>query len=399
MRPHPPLFVCLLLCASALAGEKEKPASGALKPGRIAGNVLEQTEAGQLRGTVVKELPVKVTLPPDLVDPLVGILTPYDGVSFVLYRGAEGRWLRNKLILDANVDRDLTNDPVLTFETATDVALARLALYGRTYRFAVRVFEEREVRLFPLAWHEGMVDVDGTPARAAVLQLNYDRVYYRRYALFLDIDGDGEFDIGPEADPREMMMLHKWLAVGERFYRTARAKDLSRLTLERAELPAGRIDLALEGLKVPEKAVAYLCLGAKGAPIEDAFVVETPLPRLPAVVPAGERNLYEGALLLGETILARFVSKQALLLEPGKTLTLTLPKPTLNVVALAAKGFGNARILRVSQETKTAADLVFVRFAARDENGKLHARTAPRVEVFSPDRPKKPVLSGNMEYG
>lgn len=330
-------------------------------------------------------------------------------MGLAVYRSNETVDFDNRVVLDLDGDGSLDNDPILKLAKPNGVALVHLGTGAAKVKYALRLMaKENRLRLFPLQWRAGMVDLDGKAVRVAILDNAPYGTLGAGDVMLLDRDGDGAFQIKPADRVGEIHPLGALLLTGPRVYQVQAAPDGSSLRITPFLGEVGKLAFATpKGEAVTGFACGLRLAGGPGAEIAG------PRAALPVTLPAGKHAVRFGGLLVGEEPALQFRGR--LEVKGGETTTLDFGQTTMKVLTAqrgkrlrvgqrltGPEGMQVLLLPVVDQAKLEALDLTGLDKAAAQAKTEalLEAmQRGPAVTIATADAPENHRLTGHMEYG
>jgi hypothetical protein len=305
----------------------------------------------------------------------------------LLFKSSKEAKAYDKVIFDENMNRDFTDDPVLTLdpEKPIDVKVKSKGREPVDYRIyqVKRPGSMGNIAFLPMLWREGSVTLDGKPVRA-VLQSNW-----MQKTLLLDSDGDGKFNLNSRED---QIPLSTYMKIKDSFYKAVPGATEDDFSLEPFTGPFGKLEFTGELVPAGSQSTVDLVLTSTEATtsksIPNFFYVKSSLTNQPIRIPAGEYTIRNGHIAdtgeKGKSIGFRMDKKIVLSPEQVTKITLNQPKAELVVTQTGRKLTVNRKIIGDNGITYSVG---------RDKEPLV-------VDVVDPsDQAKVLIGRKNMEYG
>jgi hypothetical protein len=296
----------------------------------------------------------------------------------------------DRAILDANANRDFTDDQVLTLDPEKPVDVSwqpngREAVDYRIYLMKARQGTQSNIALLPKLWREGSISIDGKPVRALLQNA------WGQKTLILDRDGDGKFNFN---SPDDLLQLSTYMQINNVFYKATEGEAEDDWRLEPFTGPFGKLELS--GEMVPKETPGEIFLVLTDAGSNQArsrsgsLNIKVALTNQPVAIPAGEYTIRHG-VIPGATPKASpvtFRMNNKLAFSPDQVTKLILNKPKIDL-DVTQKG----RTLSVNRVVGSSGTPGLTYSLGRDKEPLI-------VDVVDPtDQTKVLIGRKNMEYG
>jgi hypothetical protein len=355
--------------------------------------------AWEMSSSGLKDIPpqVKLKVPDGMIEPKLKYFFSSMGapIPLLVYKSSKEAKTFDRVIIDQAVNRDFTDDPVLTFgaDLPVDVKIQPKGGDAADYRIYIvstptRGASSCDVALLPALWREGTVTLAGKPVRAVMQNMRSGR------RLMIDRDETGRFNL----QSRDWLLVATYVKFNNAFYKAVLGSSDNDLDFEPYNGPFGKLELTGEMVPRGNNGMVALVLGgASGTGKKElpyAFNVKTALTNQPIVIPAGEygvRNSY----VIDQGKNGKHVSfnvENKVVIRPDQVTTLNLgqPKADLSIVQQGRK----LTVNRVMVFAGNPAVTYSMAPEGRSEDQKL------AVDVVDAADPTKIIVGrANMEYG
>lgn len=297
----------------------------------------------------------------------------------------------NCLVIDQNGDKDLSNDPVLTFDKPDAVVEGSLRIGERELPVRIKVRDGKRVSLEikPATQVAGELVLGQTTTPLVLVDRNRDGICRLGDGLWLDFNGDGKLN-----HSKEFSCIARLVRIVDVFYELELEEDVRELRLTPYQGPMGKVALAGSVLEQLAGSQVYFTLGFTEPPKNrEYFGLTAGLDEVPLSLPAQAYRLYGCSIFLRKPRRSVSFKRGKLEIIAGQTLTLALEEPTMSLT-VSQKG----KTLNVGQATKGTDGIVFQRIMGRDTSYKDY-QLGPKVEVSRLETPDRPLTTGNMRYG
>jgi len=328
----------------------------------------------------------------------------YDFVLFASQK--EGK--PDRIIIDLNEDKDLTNDPVVEFGADGYSKPVALKLGDKTVKVIAQLRNGSSqgggsIQMGPAEWYRGQVDLGGKKFQAAIIDTSLAgrlQMGSRDY-LLLDLNGDGRFDFNTETYNIECAtMIQPVVALAGDTWNLTLDADKPDLTLTRYDGPCGQLALAVKLPKPWSEARVSGYLIGQG-PRNTMLMVQLDPTGKPARFPAEE---YQRAIFmltplvdgkpLGMVQLS-IPDGKPLKIDADKTRTITIEPPKALEVTVSQ----NVRDLKIGRKL-AGGDVDYAMIETPGAAGEMQPVPAPQVAIYPAGKTDaQPLAQGAMRYG
>ncbi|MBN1868942.1 hypothetical protein JW916_16835 [Candidatus Sumerlaeota bacterium] len=305
-------------------------------------------------------------------------------MAYVRVSPPEGSVESEKLIVDWNANRDLTDDTPIELEPLQESQVVEITTADGVAHRALLRCEAGSMAMFqPAEWYRGKIDLDGKRIEAALIDTDFGGLDLERQDLLvLDLNGDGSLSPMLGAGERcEAFYLRDTVFFGGDLYGVS--LDESRTSVSIASYAGDTGFLAVDvrlgagaGAGAPTMS-GYVYTG-RGMPLYLSNVSSAKPVRLPV---GAYRSV---SLNLSPWMLQVQAARRRVGVRKDETTSLVVDAPATLTVTIARQGL-NLSVGR--QCLSQSGDVEYVQFS-----------NSPRVEIFSTADGAK-LGGGEMEYG
>ena len=316
-------------------------------------------------------------------------------LSFVIW-ASKPDGVRDHIVVDANQNGDLTDDPVLENPTNNNPGIVNITTPKAGKVRCQVILMGTQVEFGVAQWLKGKIRLGADEYDAVITDMEMDGVSTQvngRDYLAVDSARTGKFfpTSGGESMGGWFTPIMPIVSLGGKLWDVT-VEPGPDLAFKPYTGPQGKIRYALQWPELQTSATASLmCF----APPDKMFYLRPKGQTDSMALPAGSYSL-RGQIMLrsgtGQTILS-VQTAEPLVIADGKPVRVTIKKP--DKLEVTVKDTGSE--LLIGKAWKTKGGLDFADILLLNSAGTLSRREPPKIEIYSPSGDK--IGSGNMEYG
>lgn len=318
---------------------------------------------------------------------------PTRRIDIVAFKSvADGEW--DRLVVDQDVNRDLSNDPVLVLDSPDKGVDLNLKTGDKPVAYVVTRQKGREpwFRFTVKTWMKGTLTIDHETLPVFLLENWHDGRYWMGDILWI-----GGNDDGRDCKPQSSITLGKYIHYQHRFYVPGVAPDGTKLTLTPYAGPMGRVCFCGSGIEAFQGGELDFSAGVTGlaAPSRHSgFSCEVDVQELPCSFALPADAYLDVMCCLGKDSDRLWVELQLgdREIADGQELTFQLDKPQMQITV----GQRGDRI-QIDQTIAGPAGTTYRRIL-RNSNPRYYTR-GPDIVVMRADDSKEALATGTMKYG